>query len=85
MTLGASEKTCLGDSVDLNLSLCVVKEDFRKMETFFSKFLDQLLIKMRSYYKHFVNFSNFVNIKLMIAEAYLEPSRIFLLRWNKTG
>ena len=36
---------------------------------------------MRSYYKYFVNFSNFaiqlgsdVNIRLMITEAYLEPS-----------
>ena len=33
MTLGASQKACLGDSIDMNLSLCAVKEDLRKMKT----------------------------------------------------
>ena len=32
MTLGASQKACLGDSIDMNLSLCAVKEDLRKMK-----------------------------------------------------
>ena len=59
MTLGASQKACLGDSNDMNLSLCAVNEELGKMKTFFYKFLDQLQIKMRSYYKYFVNFSNF--------------------------
>ena len=38
VTLGASQKACLGNSIDMNLSLCAVKEDVRKMETFFPNF-----------------------------------------------
>ena len=36
--LGASQKACLGNSIDMNLSLCAVKEDVRMMETFFPNF-----------------------------------------------
>ena len=30
VTLGTSQKACVGDSFDMNLSLCAVKEDLRK-------------------------------------------------------
>ena len=31
VTLGTSQKAFVGDSFDINLSLCAVKEDLRKM------------------------------------------------------
>ena len=83
-TLGTSQKACVGgDSFDMNLSLCAVKEDFRKMRdlrclSFWTNVRKKwgvtinisLILVVLLY-----NCAADINIRLMITEVHLEPSR----------
>ena len=83
MTLGKSQKACVGDSFDMNLSLCAVKEDLRKMKTFFLSFWTNFRKKMRSSYKSFVNFTSFA-IQLGSRSRYQinDYIGVFRTQWN---
>ena len=80
MTLGTSQKVCVGDSFDMNLSLCVVKigppkdkdlvflsfgTNFRKKRGVLVNILLIIVVLLYSWV---------ADIRLMITEAYLEPS-----------
>ena len=82
VTLDTSQKVCVGESFDMHLSLCAVKEDVRNMKNCCFWVSGLISEKMRSSYKYFVNFSSFavqlvaeIGIRLIITEEYSEPSR----------
>ena len=59
MTLGASQKTCVGDSIDTNLLLCAVKGDLQIMKASSSLVSGLISEKNEKFYNYFVNFSSF--------------------------